>query len=269
MKYDLSDTRSYLSKENSCLTNVTEVEPEHNDGTYMKIIRNIFWDDLGKPKYIYNKLFETTSCLPDGLGTRIFTQQVKSASEEGFKYIETYAGRGGIYKGYHIWPKLGYNAKVIFDLDSYIDSDLVALGKYLKKWLEKNSNSYTASKGNSFSANILDVYACKAGKRFVGQELWKFIGESTDMKFDLNPSSLSMRILETYVTLKAKKEGTVAACNVILAIQPKVSALILLNLFVIKSIITTKKLFKMYFKWSNGFTLLFIFYSYKKYDYQF
>ena len=207
MKYDLSDTRSYLSKENSCLTNVTEVEPEHNDGTYMKIIRNIFWDDLGKPKYIYNKLFETTSCLPDGLGTRIFTQQVKSASEEGFKYIETYAGRGGIYKGYHIWPKLGYNAKVIFDLDSYIDSDLVALGKYLKKWLEKNSNSYTASKGNSFSANILDVYACKAGKRFVGQELWKFIGESTDMKFDLNPSSLSMRILETYVTLKAKKEG--------------------------------------------------------------
>ncbi len=171
----------------------------------IQISRSIFLIN-GKPGYISNNLFKTSSCSPDGLGTRIFTQQAKSASEAGFEYIKTLAARGGDYMGYYIWPKVGYNATIDISRENAQYYGLEPLYNYLKAWLRKNSKN-SKIKDSVISAPLLDIYACKAKDRFIGQELWKKMGDGTLMKFDLTPGSLSMRILEAYISLKAKKEG--------------------------------------------------------------
>ncbi len=196
-----------------------------------------------KPYYIHNDLFTSDPCLPEGIGTRIFTQQVKSASEAKFEYIETLAAKSRFMVGYYVWPKLGYNTEInirklkvdaeqstrdqIELLENRYSRELNQINKenitnkilnlkkktklfkikydYLVKWLEKNSSKYIPNKNEN--VDILEVYACKAGARFIGQELWKDFGETTNMEFDLTPNSLSMRILEAYISLKAKKEG--------------------------------------------------------------
>jgi len=160
----------------------------------------------GRPSVIENKLFTTSSCFPEGLGTRIFTQQVKSGSEAGFKSINTYAAKGGDYMGYYIWPKVGYNAFVTIYRHDTNTRGLETLYNYLEAWLRKNKTSAEIFDSH-INVYISDIYACKAGNRFIGQELWKKIGGGVPMKFDLRSGSLSMRILEAYVTLKAEKEG--------------------------------------------------------------
>jgi len=160
----------------------------------------------GLPDTIYNNIFKSSPCFSEGLGTRIFTQQVKSASESGFKSIKTYAARGGDYMGYYIWPKVGYNATVSLYRYDAQKENIEPLYNYLEAWLRKNSKNVEMTH-REITAPILDIYACKAKDRFIGQELWQKSGNSQDMTFDLTSSSLSMRILEAYVSLKAKKEG--------------------------------------------------------------
>ena len=122
----------------------------------------------------------------------------------GFAYIDTRAARGGDYVGYYVWPKLGYDTFI--SLRSYFennirnDNDQIKFN-YLKKWLKKNNID------PEDDVNLSEIYACKAGNRFVGQELWYKFGNSEDMKFDLTPGSLSMRILESYINLKSKKDN--------------------------------------------------------------
>jgi hypothetical protein len=167
-----------------------------------EIARTVVLDN-GKPDRIVNRFFGSHKCLPDGLGTRVFAQQVKEASELGFNYIETYAARSSYYVGYYVWPKLGYDAKI--DM-GYIQgkaqdsSSLLAKYNYLENWLAKNGIS-------KMEARFSDVYACKAGERFIGQELWKKIGHAEELEFDLTPGSLSMRILEKYIYLKSEKDN--------------------------------------------------------------
>ena len=175
------------------------------NGTNLEIERTLEFKD-GEPYSIHNDLFKAATCFPEGLGTRIFTQQVKSASEVGFKKIETLAAKGGEYMGYYIWPKLGYNADVTIYRYAAQEYGLEPLYNYLDSWLASYSKDTHAS-FREISAPISDIYACKAKDRFIGQELWKKVGSSTEMVFFLSPSSLSMRTLEAYISLKAKKEG--------------------------------------------------------------
>ncbi len=157
----------------------------------------------GKPHHIHNSYFKTDQCLPDGLGSRVFAQQVKTASEMGFQYIDTHAAKGGGFVGYYVWPKLGYDTFIslrrYFENDIRNDNDQIKFN-YLKKWLEKNNIDPEED------VNLSAIYACKAGDRFVGQELWYKFGNTEDMEFDLTPGSLSMRILESYINLKSKKD---------------------------------------------------------------
>ncbi len=164
-------------------------------------INNVLYFENGKPDHIHNSLFRTEKCLPDGLGTRVFVQQTKTASEMGFKYIDLMAARGAGMVGYYVWPKLGYNTTI--DLKGYmgrIQEKDIPKYEYLKKWLLKNGIEFKDTK-------ISDIYACKAGERFIGQELWYKYGDGMNMKLDLTPGSLSMRILESYVNLKSKKDN--------------------------------------------------------------
>ncbi len=189
---------------------ITEDEYDHQINNEITIpgigtiIRTIYFNKKREPEFIDNSLFKTEKCLPDGLGSRIFAQQVKTASELGFEYISTLAAghKGSDNVGYYVWPKLGYDT--IIDKDDFETRIRKAKDEikynYLENWLYKNTNYKGAMK-------LSDIYACKAGDRFIGQELWYKYGGTTGMEFDLTPGSLSMRILESYINLKCKKDN--------------------------------------------------------------
>ena len=189
---------------------ITEDEYDHQINNEITIpgigtiIRTIYFNKKREPEFIDNSLFKTEKCLPEGLGSRIFAQQVKTASELGFEYISTLAAghKGSDNVGYYVWPKLGYDT--IIDKDDFETRIRKAKDEikynYLENWLYKNTNYKGAMK-------LSDIYACKAGDRFIGQELWYKYGGTTGMEFDLTPGSLSMRILESYINLKCKKDN--------------------------------------------------------------
>ncbi len=169
-------------------------------------------------KTIENRIFTSNKCLPDGLGSKIFIQEVKTAQENGFKFIETEAAgfyTNGIYVGYYVWPKLGYNCRVsLEDLKNRINRNFPPLFsptqieynlnklEQIKKWLSRHNLI------NSFGeTDILDLYACKIDGKFAGQDIWYKYGSSVDCTFNLKPNSKSMRVLNKYVELKAKKDG--------------------------------------------------------------
>ena len=122
----------------------------------------------------------------------------------GFEYIDTYAAKSEYFVGYYVWPKLGYSADIYLDRYipvNYLSDKEEVLYEYLINWLEKNNIDPEED------VNLSAIYACKAGDRFVGQELWYKFGNTEDMEFDLTPGSLSMRILESYINLKSKKDN--------------------------------------------------------------
>ena len=210
MKPDTSMRVSHHGSYNRIVSNIFNPEG-------LSIVRRLYLKD-GEPESIYNDLFVSNPCMPDGLGTKIFTQQVKSASELGFKFIETEAvgDLGSSYAGYYVWPKLGYN------IDFYIGNIFKSIQrsveeknakKYsrmyynmvqIKDWFKKTLNQDLDKDG---TISILDLYACKVNGKFIGQELWKNLGSDIQVTFDLTPGSLSMRILDRYIELKAKSQG--------------------------------------------------------------
>ena len=181
----------------------------------LEITRSVHLID-GKPEYIKNEYFEIHPCMPDGLGTKVFTQQVKSASELGFKYIKTDAGGGSIgMVGYYVWPKLGYNGDLSDDLKQTRNK---LLNNPTKNEKELNTLSeidtwFQNTLGHSVydECMALDLYACKVNGKFIGQEIWKKHGSTVTLKFDLTEGSLSMRILGDYINKKSKEMGIAVA----------------------------------------------------------
>ena len=173
---------------------------QYTQNDFIKLTRHIDF----KNKYIKNEYFRSHKCLPDGLGSRVFLQQVKTAQENDFSEILTFAAQGDGFVGYYVWPKLGYNSSIkLEDLKHNYDFNPKKHGQKLNdlsNWLKPLDN-------NSGNYNILDIYACKIDGKFIGQELWKDLGRGIDCRFDLSPNSKSMRVLNKYVELKAKKDG--------------------------------------------------------------
>jgi len=167
----------------------------------------------GKPiKILENDACFLDACSPDGLGTKLLAQQVKSASEAKFDRMETLAARSHRMVGYYVWPKLGYNAQIGSNMNVPLfmsDFSYFIKDKYPKisprevhSWFLNNT---TYGKNEDFS--FQDLYACKVNGKFVGQEFWKEVGDSVELTFDLTPGSISMRILNQYLILKAEKEN--------------------------------------------------------------
>jgi hypothetical protein len=169
----------------------------------------------GKPEYIKNEYFEIHPCMPDGLGTKVFTQQVKSASELGFKYIKTDAGSMSGMVGYFVWPKLGYNGDLYEEMreirnrlliNPYSNEKPLNSLSEIDTWFQ-NTLGHSVYDG----CMALDLYACKANGKFIGQEFWKEHGNTVTLKFDLTEGSLSMRILGDYINKKSKEIGVAVA----------------------------------------------------------
>ena len=191
------------------------IEDDRSKIRNLQINRSVHLID-GKPEYIKNEYFEIHPCMPDGLGTKVFTQQVKSASELGFKYIKTEAGGDNLgMVGYYVWPKLGYNGDLSDDLKQ---TRINLLNNPTKNEKELNTLSeidtwFQNTLGHSVydECMALDLYACKVNGKFIGQEIWKRFGSTVTLKFDLTEGSLSMRILGEYINKKSKEMGVAVA----------------------------------------------------------
>jgi hypothetical protein len=168
---------------------------------------------------IINDVFVTDACTHDGLGTKVLAQQVKSAVEIGCDFMETFAAKGSSMVGYYVWPKLGYNVEFTDDDDGWFSENITTLMLTFESWVKQkypNSNLIEKFKDWLFkntkykktgTFSIQDLYGCKVDGNFIGQEFWKEKGDSIELKFDLKPGSLSMRIFNNYLLLKAKKEN--------------------------------------------------------------
>lgn len=129
------------------------------------VAREFHFDSQGKPSYVVNDHFYMKEGQTgSGLGTKMFKSQVDQASSMGFKEIKTTGGKSEYMNGYYTWPRLGYDAEV------------------------------SGPDGRTRLSNLMQTEQ--------GRNWWKANGKQTDMSFDLNRSSLSRQVLDTYYQQK-------------------------------------------------------------------
>lgn len=129
---------------------------------------------------VYNAMFFLKPrARGNGLGTKAFTEQVRSCAQLGVSKITTTAGKGGSQgdkmNGFYTWARLGYDA----DLDDSV-----------KKRLPKELKG---------AKTVQDLMATPEGR-----EHWKKHGNMTSMTFDLSPGSKSISILNNYLREKGQ-----------------------------------------------------------------
>ena len=124
-----------------------------------------------------------------GLGTRIFAQQVEHAAAAGFTSINVHAAGAAlnnIANGYYTWPRLGYDASLL-DGKTYFSP-------HVRQYATDND-----------LVLVSDFMADKTHR-----EWWKANGHDIYLDFDLTPGSQSRRVLEAYVAEKQRRAGGTA-----------------------------------------------------------
>lgn len=157
----------------------------------------------GKPDTIVNNTLDVTD-TGQGLGLKIFAQQVAHGEKMGFKKIETTAGGYGTkhdyhsdMNGYYTWPRFGYDAnlKEIMELQDEEYSMEFDDGR-------NHASDFTKALKKTFptAKRISDLMKTPEGRQW-----WLENGVEHDAQFDLKPGSLSRKILESYLEQKKKK----------------------------------------------------------------
>jgi hypothetical protein len=122
-----------------------------------------------------------------GIGTRVFANEVASLSRMGVDRIETigagygprssYAARRGgkasTEAGYYTWARLGYNARIPNDVRSSLPDTLRG------------------------AQTLHDLMRTTEGRDF-----WRDYGHEVDLTFDLHAGSASMQALQTYTAAR-------------------------------------------------------------------
>lgn len=124
-------------------------------------------------KTIVNRNFRTIS-TGEGLGTKVFSQQVAEAAKAGFTEITTTAARDEHSNGYYTWARLGYDGDV---------------------------------EGPDGPTKVSALMKTKEGR-----DWWKANGHSFDAAFDLAEGSQSRRVLDAYVQEKQRKQVSNIFC---------------------------------------------------------
>jgi GNAT superfamily N-acetyltransferase len=119
-----------------------------------------------------------------GLGTKIFTQQIANAKAAGIERIDTLAEREDDKNGYYTWARLGYDGEI----DKGTMKDFSSQ-KLLKEKFPK-------------ATHVRHLMATKEGRDF-----WKEHGGDFEAEFDLSDDSYSMKTLGAYLAAKAKTNG--------------------------------------------------------------
>lgn len=111
-----------------------------------------------------------------GTGTAVLIHQILNAQKLGAKTLKLKAARSDTMNGYYTWPRLGYNGPVPDEFQKEL----------LKRGL--------------FASDMIDVLAQRETNF-----LWKELGDSVDLEFDLRIGSKSWIALETYAAMKGIK----------------------------------------------------------------
>jgi hypothetical protein len=183
-RFTLQDFASAAGAPDNAVVVLDYVAPYH--GLPAKFVAHIHSPDLEEmqrtfsvnrrgQKVVHNDVFSARQ-TGGGLGLTLFTRQVENATALGFRAITTNAARGAWYVGYDVWPKFGYNAK----LDAGIRGALPAELKGARSMHELR-------------------------KTQTGRDWWQSMGDSIDMRFNLNPGSRSYKILRKYAAEKASQ----------------------------------------------------------------
>lgn len=138
-----------------------------------------------KDKWIENAYFAAQK-TGKGVGTNVFTSQVKAAVDLGFRDIITTAtGEYGDedYNGYYTWPRLGYDTE-IYNLPQQ---------KSIKR-------EFPGAK------SLSDLMKTPEGRSW-----WKQNGTTFKAFFDLREGSQSRKVLEEYVAAKQASRATAGA----------------------------------------------------------
>ena len=135
---------------------------------------------------LHNDVLKLRDGAPEGIGTRIFANQVIEAKRAGIDRIECYAYRNDSegWVGYKVWPKMGYDGSA----DNALSSS-----EELRSAVEK----YYPDKDDIMVSDILSMPN--------GSDLWEKHGESFEATFDLKKDSASVKILREYLKRKAQK----------------------------------------------------------------
>jgi hypothetical protein len=161
---------SVIGKEVAILTEDCYCERKFNDDGKVDMLEFILSPDLDKGQ---------------GKGSEIFSNQVKSFKEKGFKKLLTTAAKSDVYNGYYTWARLGYDMSDDWHKNA------------LKDVLED-------SKIKDFK-NIESLPELMSFQK--GRDFWKKNGFKFEGEFDLSDNSQSMFILNKYMEEKksAKK----------------------------------------------------------------
>jgi GNAT superfamily N-acetyltransferase len=118
-----------------------------------------------------------------GIGTKVLYEEVMTAKDLGFDYIDTQAARNDTMNGYYTWPRLGYDAE-IDDLSQGSYGDLQKIKDYADK------NGFT---------NVRDFMQTKEDRQY-----WKDYGVGFDAKFDLHNEQSLGALQAAYDAVKNK-----------------------------------------------------------------
>lgn len=140
----------------------------------------------------------------DGLGTKIFADQVANLRAMGFSHISCWAGRNEVHNGYYTWARLGYDCPLHSILD--LNHDL--------------------TKVFPSASTLQDIMTTKEGR-----EWWKEKGKAFKAVFNLSPDSRNSRVLADYLTTKenpqAQKKSYSAQTKSVHLMQPSDRAMLM------------------------------------------
>ena len=140
---------------------------------------------------LHNSSLKLKDSAPEGIGTRIFANQVIEAKRAGIDKIECYAYRDDFsgWIGYKVWPKMGYDGEIPDDI-----SEKPAIRNILKEYYPDGPPS-----GESFMvSDLLSVPG--------GSAIWDTHGGSFDATFDLN-NPRQLETLQKYLEKKSRENG--------------------------------------------------------------
>lgn len=160
--------------------NELEITVMHKDYT---ATRKMGRDDDGN-LFIENDTFVINEgAQGNGLGMRVFGDQVANAISHGVAYIKCHAGNGPGLNGYYTWPRFGYDQSIV-DLE---ESNWELHAQVQQKFPDAKS--------------VLDVM-----KTPEGRDWWKENGDDLyKAEFDLAEGSRSREVFSAYKEERAKR----------------------------------------------------------------
>jgi SPP1 gp7 family putative phage head morphogenesis protein len=145
-----------------------EVEVNHR-ASGLDMLRTFRRDESGR--LIVRHDFVETNPTRSGVGTRVFAKAVEGYRRMGVDHIEASVtgSAASKLKGYHVWPRLGFNARIPGDLRQKLVED-------------------------GFEARDLNDLFLAYGED--GSNWWKDNGHTVEATFDLDPASPGSIMLE-------------------------------------------------------------------------